>query len=513
MSRIPEILDKCVAKVQKQGKSKSSAFAICTAQLKKAGKLDEAFLAKLDEDEFVNQLEEELMADKKTKPPSFHKFLFQVPELSNDQIQLAEKSKTVRVQCLKAGIFRHQWYGTLRFNSDFFQSMIRNFEADVPQERIAFDFKHNSQDGAAAWVESLEEDGKGLWAEVELTAKGLKAIKEKEFLYFSSEYTEDYIDYKFKEGTDEKGNAVEEETKISHGPTLLGGGLTNRPFLKGMAPVTLSEDGTEYIALEELTEANPNHTSEEVKVDMNEMEKLQKQLEEANARIAELEDAKTKKDKKELSDLQVKVTELEGQIATLSEVPPKGKKLEDPEPKEGDAKQLEEANQKLQEKEAEVRALQEAQAASDAKLEALTGVVTKLQDSNTVLSTERTTAKVEKSLADLKALGVFPGTLEVIRPVLMSDEGRGFNVTLSEEAEDGTKTETKRSLAEIMVDVFTSIPEAHRFSEDERSESNTTPTGGAVTLSVKDVEKYAKEHELEYADALIALDKEGKLTE
>ena len=47
MIKIPAILDKCVEKLKKQGKSESSAFAICTASLKKAGKLDENFLKKL----------------------------------------------------------------------------------------------------------------------------------------------------------------------------------------------------------------------------------------------------------------------------------------------------------------------------------------------------------------------------------------------------------------------------------------------------------------------------------
>jgi|GEM_PF-3894804 len=45
---MPEILDKCVDKLKKQGKSESSAFAICTASLKKSGKLDEKFISKLE---------------------------------------------------------------------------------------------------------------------------------------------------------------------------------------------------------------------------------------------------------------------------------------------------------------------------------------------------------------------------------------------------------------------------------------------------------------------------------
>lgn len=35
----PQILDSCVEKVMKSGKSKSSAFGICTSQLQKSGVL------------------------------------------------------------------------------------------------------------------------------------------------------------------------------------------------------------------------------------------------------------------------------------------------------------------------------------------------------------------------------------------------------------------------------------------------------------------------------------------
>jgi hypothetical protein len=36
---MPAILERCVADLMKKGHSKESAFAICTASLKKAGKL------------------------------------------------------------------------------------------------------------------------------------------------------------------------------------------------------------------------------------------------------------------------------------------------------------------------------------------------------------------------------------------------------------------------------------------------------------------------------------------
>ena len=61
-----------------------------------------------------------------------------------------------------------------------------------------------------------------LWAQVEWTKKGREDILDKRYVYVSADINFNYMD---------------NETKVEHGPTLNGAALTNRPFIKNMAPV------------------------------------------------------------------------------------------------------------------------------------------------------------------------------------------------------------------------------------------------------------------------------------
>ncbi|WP_230368805.1 phage protease [Paludibacterium denitrificans] len=62
---------------------------------------------------------------------------------------------------------------------------------------------------------------------MEWTEFGIEAVKERGFQYLSAEYSENYQD-------NEQGR--------THGPVLLGAGLTVRPVIKRLDPVTLSCD-------------------------------------------------------------------------------------------------------------------------------------------------------------------------------------------------------------------------------------------------------------------------------
>jgi hypothetical protein len=198
----------------------------------------------LQETALLAKKEEVKKSVKKQEP--FKRFSSQIPRSA---FQLSGDGP-VKIQCLREGKFKHPWYGTLKFDQKFFKSMIKNFDADVPNPQIAFDFKHQPDNGAAAWVDKVFIEDRNLMADVNLTEKGRKSIQDGEFKYFSIEYTDDYVEYEFKEVLGENGEKIEVENKIPHGPTMLGGGLTNRPFIKGMAPVALSEGG-EVIEFEE----------------------------------------------------------------------------------------------------------------------------------------------------------------------------------------------------------------------------------------------------------------------
>lgn len=603
MIKIPAILDKCVKDLTKQGKSEKSAWAICTATLKKAGKLDEDFIASLSDVEENTPEFDELMVyaenhaletwkapTKRKDIPSSHffdpknkkypyrnsdgsvncagvlaawkmahgarsgkkagssliskikpyrdkciktkskkqseteirKFSFPLSEDIFESLELADKEKPVDVQILKTGRFRHSWWGVLRFDNKFFNDMIKNFDANIPQEEIAFDFQHRSELGAAAWVSKLFTENGSLMASMSLTPEGRKAIKSKQFRYFSAEYTDNYLTYDFEDVENEDGVIVEREIKNSYGPCLLGGGLTNRPFIKGMKPVSLSEDG-QVMEFEELNEEFDFNLLEEVNFDMKKLEELLKEQEEIKSKIVKLEegDKTDKKIEKKLSDLGENLKKVEDAIVELKEKERKARGEEDTKVLDELKADLERATKALKAKEEEVKNLSAEEKKKDEKVskllddvKVLSENVTKLMKSNEVLQDEKYKINVENRLRQFAEIGVFPSTIEIIKPILLSDKAKGVVITLSEKVEGEKEPKNvDYGLADIFHQIFSSIPEEFRFSDSELSRSETSPTGSSKSLTEEDVQKYADEKKLSYEDALIELSKQGKISE
>ena len=102
-----------------------------------------------------------------------------------------------------------------------------NFDEKVrgyPDGMIPVDYFHEGDRLAAGWIRalSIEADGTELWADVKWTPTGEQTIKNGELRYLSIEYSPNYLD---------------PESNKEFGPTIFGAGLTNRPAVKGMAPV------------------------------------------------------------------------------------------------------------------------------------------------------------------------------------------------------------------------------------------------------------------------------------
>jgi len=512
---ISEIRERCVNELQVQGKSKSLANAICAASLKKFGDLDslEGALLRVknklsDHEEFETYLQKNsLVASKKqSKEPTFNRFSSRI---SQESFKFSDNGD-INIQCLREGKFKHPWYGTLKFDRKFFAGMIRNFEADIPNPEIAFDFKHDSESGAAAWITKLFVEGKNLMASVSLTPKGRKAIEEKEFKYFSIEYTDDYVEYQYEEAFDKQGKVTEIEQKISHGPTTLGGGLTNRPFIKGMAPVSLSEDG-DFIEFEELTKET--QTNKEVENSMDEntksLEELKAEQEKLKAEVKALAEDKEKNKnsskeegdnkpsdkKKKKDDSDEKLEELQTQLEDVTAKIEAGQleKMDD----------IEKIQKQLSEKDGENKKLSD-------DIKALSETVKSLMNSNKLLHDDKYKLSVEKRLEEFRKLGAFPATLKTIEEICFSDAAKGFEVKLSE-GEGDNKKEVTKSFLDVIESVLDSIPKENRFSDNELSESITTPTGNSKELSLEDVEKIAKEKGLSFEETLIELSKEGKI--
>ncbi len=136
-----------------------------------------------------------------------------------------------RIQILRCGAFFHPDYETpIEITTEFLESMVQNFSSDVRGVDLAIDYSHDSEDIAAGWIKKLFVDSTGqeLWADVEWTPSAQKRLADKEFRYLSADFSFNYQD---------------NETLQTFGPTLFGAGLTNRPFVKNMAPALELTEG------------------------------------------------------------------------------------------------------------------------------------------------------------------------------------------------------------------------------------------------------------------------------
>ena len=97
-------------------------------------------------------------------------------------------------------------------------------------QEIPVDYDHAFGEGreapAAGWFASLIRKGESLWATVRWTKKAQEEIASEQYRFFSPEFSSEF----------------RSETGEEEGFTILAGALTNRPFLRGMTPVALSQE-------------------------------------------------------------------------------------------------------------------------------------------------------------------------------------------------------------------------------------------------------------------------------
>lgn len=166
-----------------------------------------------------------------------------------DQGEGDEKKTTSEIQVCMVGSWEHEWYGEVEFTRANLREMISNFNTD----QICVDYQHSSLSSspddaiAAGWIKAGmlygKERGTELWATVEWTDKAVSHIQAGEYKYISPE-----ID---RSGKNKKGEEC--------GMILRAVALTNRPFLEGMAEVSL-KDGPAIFAVQRLTKSAEKHT-------------------------------------------------------------------------------------------------------------------------------------------------------------------------------------------------------------------------------------------------------------
>jgi hypothetical protein len=148
----------------------------------------------------------------------------------------------VEIEVCRDGRWRHPVHGEIAVTPALREALARNFAADVRRGPLPVDYDHRAGP-AAGWFTGLRCAGQSLLAEVELTERAAARIRRGEYRFFSPEWTLDWVD---------------PESGGRHGPTLLGGALTNRPFFRGLAAIRCREtgpDGHEEEAMAERVEA------------------------------------------------------------------------------------------------------------------------------------------------------------------------------------------------------------------------------------------------------------------
>jgi phage I-like protein len=145
------------------------------------------------------------------------------------------EGNTLWLQAFPVGTYKHPLYGKLEMDSAKAQRMAADVKGKVRGQDLDIDYDHKAQDGkAAGWVKDAEGRDDGLWVQVEFTDDAFASIKKKEYRYFSPEFADKWTHPK---------------TGTVHKDVLFGGALTNRPFLKDILPINMSEvSGQEGVA-------------------------------------------------------------------------------------------------------------------------------------------------------------------------------------------------------------------------------------------------------------------------
>jgi hypothetical protein len=130
------------------------------------------------------------------------------------------------INAMRVGKHTHPLYGELDFTPDRLVRFAESVKARVRGIDPDIDYDHKLKtDEAAGWVKDAKVVGDQLMLLVEWTKTAADKIKEGAYRYFSPEFRDEWVDSKGQKFQD----------------VIFGGGITNRPFLKDLLPLNLSE--------------------------------------------------------------------------------------------------------------------------------------------------------------------------------------------------------------------------------------------------------------------------------
>lgn len=166
--------------------------------------------------------------------------------------ELDNGKSTSWIQAMPLGTYNHPEYGVIEITPERVERFAQNVNNGIRGIDLDIDYDHKEKTNeAAGWVQQAkavfsDPDPKknGLWILVEWVKEAKEKILSKAYRYFSPEFI------------DEWNHPQSGET---YKDVLFGGGLTNRPFLKGILPLNLSE------SFEKTKEGSQTMTPEQLK--------------------------------------------------------------------------------------------------------------------------------------------------------------------------------------------------------------------------------------------------------
>lgn len=143
-------------------------------------------------------------------------------------VKFDDESTETWIQAMPLGVYEHPQYGTISIDPEKVQRFVDNVKNGSRVQQLDIDYDHKEYNGeAAGWIKDADNRGTdGLWLLVDWTKKAYQLLKDKAYRYFSPEFDDEWTDPK---------------TGTVYKDILFGGGITNRPFLKDIMPINLSE--------------------------------------------------------------------------------------------------------------------------------------------------------------------------------------------------------------------------------------------------------------------------------
>ena len=446
---MPAILERCVLRVIgnpkfKPGvdpeKRRSSAYAICTAALQKSGEMsttEENYMA---------------IADKMVSMSDQSFFVSScLSDIQTMESPVAGQEFVRReIDVLREGTFDNPQFGELVFDEPKMDAFISNFKAGVVGRDVVLKVEHGGSSEAAGWFRDLykaKRDFNGrellvLRAVIDFTPLGVEKVRSGQYKYFSAEYKDHYCN---------------KETGADYGPTIPAGALTNEPFIPGLMPIILSDDGSKNsvkIFNEVKTEAEEGGIMKEL------LEKLQKELADLKGQFTAMAEADQKAEvgkalSEKIGSFEKTVTELSEQIAAAEKASAGA---------DGKAKEVETKLAKTETELSEANAL----------IRALKGDVDTLKIESDKNKSVAMSERVKNYKTQLKEQGIWPATIEAVEKILLADGLKGLPVvTLSEPDKDGKPVSKSLDVLATIEMILGSIPKESRVVLSETTVGGT----------------------------------------